>query len=296
MKLTKLIICCLALLSLLSLGCAKDNSNLGEAKLTIPTYIIKAPAKGKILGLILEEGEHIGKDQPLFAIASDEVDQKAKQAAESLAKAEAELKRMEVASTIKISEADLANAKADLDKAQAKADKMQRLLSLGGVSRKQAQQAEAELAGARAAYQAASTRGASLKASPEDIAKQKENISVLKEVNKKALTDQAAFESHSPNSCVVIQKLAKNGELVEKDQVVLKLLAQGECELKIPLTQEAKQKLGNFKGELIFKEKASNNAFLGKVLKVEDKYFTALVKLPANIKNNTPVNISLKSE
>ena len=68
MKKLLLLFCSLLLVA----GCGKPAATLptviGSGSVDIPAYKITAPAAGKILGLILESGERIGKGQPLFAI------------------------------------------------------------------------------------------------------------------------------------------------------------------------------------------------------------------------------------
>lgn len=295
MQLKKLIVFGLTLACMVSFGCSKKtDSALGETKLTIPTYTIIAPAKGKILGLILEKGEHIGKGQPLFAIASDVVDAKVKNTAESLAKAEAELKRLEIGSTMQASQVELITAKEALSAAEAKAEKMNRLLAAGAVSKKQAQLADAELAVAQANYQAMAGQGERQKASPEEIAKQKEIVESLKAEKLKALQEQSAYEVLAPNSCIVTEKLAKNGDEIEKNQAVLKLLSQDECEIKVKLSDKAAEKLANKQANLLFKEKGTELTFTGKVIKLENSVLTALVKLPASVKKDINVQIYIQ--
>lgn len=295
MKIKRIIMCGLVLTTFFSFGCAKKNdTSLGETKLIIPTYTINAPAKGKILGLILEKGEHIGKGQPLFAIASDEIDAKVKNTSEELVKAEAELKRLEIGSTLQVSTSELAIAKERVAKAEANAAKMNSLLVAGAVSRKQAQQAEAELASARAGLNALSGQSGKQKASPETIAKQKEVVKSIKENNEAALKKQSSYEALAPNSCVVTEKLVKNGDEVDKDQAVLKLLAQDECEVKIKLASKAIEKIKDKQANLVFKEKNGDITFTGKVTKIEDDIITALIKLPVNFKQDVDVQINIQ--
>ena len=74
MKKLLLLFCSLLLVA----GCGKPAATLptviGSGSVDIPAYKITAPAAGKILGLILESGERIGKGQPLFAIEQPELD------------------------------------------------------------------------------------------------------------------------------------------------------------------------------------------------------------------------------
>ena len=88
------------LLSLLLVaGCGKSAATLptviGSGNVDIPAYKITAPAAGKILGLILESGERIGKGQPLFAIEQPELDAAVEDAATEATRADAELTNLE---------------------------------------------------------------------------------------------------------------------------------------------------------------------------------------------------------
>ena len=68
MKINKLLylLFCTFVCALLLGGCATQNDkSLGSAAISIPSYAIKAPSAGKIIGLISEKGERISKGQPL---------------------------------------------------------------------------------------------------------------------------------------------------------------------------------------------------------------------------------------
>lgn len=95
MKKLLLLFCSLLLVT----GCGKPAATLptviGSGSVDIPAYKITAPAAGKILGLILESGERIGKGQPLFAIEQPELDAAVEDAATEAARADAELTNLE---------------------------------------------------------------------------------------------------------------------------------------------------------------------------------------------------------
>ncbi|MFQ9934949.1 MAG: hypothetical protein ACLRXQ_01550 [Phascolarctobacterium faecium] len=95
MKKLLLLFCSLLLVA----GCGKPAATLptviGSGSVDIPAYKITAPAAGKILGLILESGERIGKGQPLFAIEQPELDAAVEDAATEAARADAELTNLE---------------------------------------------------------------------------------------------------------------------------------------------------------------------------------------------------------
>lgn len=284
MRINKLFVCILSVLSMLVAGCSKNSDRtLCETKLIIPTYTISAPAKGKILGLILEKGEHIGKGQPLFAIASAIVDQNVKTTSEQVAKAEAKLKKLEIGSAIQIDESEIAAARNRVDRAINNVNKMNSLFAAGAVSKKQAQQAERELDSAKADLSALIEQTERQKASPEEIEKQKKALEEVKIRNVKALEKQAAFEAFAPSSCVVMEKFANNGDEVEKDQAVLNLLAQDECETKIKLNSKEIEKVNAGKKDLVFRAKERDMVFTGKVITVKDDTITVLVKLPSGL-------------
>ena len=94
-KLLYLLFCTFACALLLG-GCATQNDkSLGSAAISIPSYAIKAPSAGKIIGLISEKGERISKGQPLFAIENTKLDKQIKELKLQIAKSEADLKRMQ---------------------------------------------------------------------------------------------------------------------------------------------------------------------------------------------------------
>lgn len=189
---------CLVLLT--TGGCSPQSSNsLGSATLNVPTYAVKAPVAGKLLGLISEKGERISKGQPLFAVSAEAVDDKAKDITTQLAKAEADLKRMEIGTSASAPIADLSAAQANVTAAQQKAAKMNSLLAQGAVSRNQAQAAQNEPVAATAALQAASSTAVQTRpASPEQIAAQKKLVEQLKQQKAAVLTQQQQNEGVSP--------------------------------------------------------------------------------------------------
>ena len=99
MKILKILCCmaavCLTAFSLSGCSLQKADNSLGSGTISIPTYAVKAPTAGKLIGLISEKGERISKGQPLFAIGDAKLDKQVKDLATQVAKAEADLKRMQ---------------------------------------------------------------------------------------------------------------------------------------------------------------------------------------------------------
>lgn len=146
MKILKILCCmatvCLTAFSLSGCSLQKADNSLGSGTISIPTYAVKAPTAGKLIGLISEKGERISKGQPLFAIGDAKLDKQVKDLATQVAKAEADLKRMQQGTPTAAPVADTSLAQANVAAAQQKAAKMNSLLRQGAVSRNQAQAAK----------------------------------------------------------------------------------------------------------------------------------------------------------
>lgn len=225
-KLTTTFLMALVLLIQIS-GCGpqKPGNSVGQAttKKQIQTYNITAPKPGKVIGLILEKGERISKEQPLFAIADEALNNQVNKVTTDVAKAEAMLKVMQTGSPAP-NTANLPALQAQVDTAQQKANKMNSLLAIGGVSRVQAQAAQNELQRAKQALANAQNQSlVSKPASPEAISEQEKQIKVLKEQQKNLLEKLHQNEVVSPATCIVKDIRVKNGENVNTQQILIVL-------------------------------------------------------------------------
>ena len=160
MKKLLLLFCSLLLVA----GCGKPAATLptviGSGSVDIPAYKITAPAAGKILGLILESGERIGKGQPLFAIEQPELDAAVEDAATEAARADAELTNLESGSgeqAIAAADYSLQSAESSYQAAEQNYQKMASLYAQNAIARIKVEQAQAALAAAEANLEAAKT-------------------------------------------------------------------------------------------------------------------------------------------
>lgn len=158
MKKLLLLFCSLLLVA----GCGKPAATLptviGSGSVDIPAYKITAPAAGKILGLILESGERIGKGQPLFAIEQPELDAAVEDAATEAARADAELTNLESGSgeqAIAAADYSLQSAESSYQAAEQNYQKMASLYAQNAIARIKVEQAQAALAAAEANLEAA---------------------------------------------------------------------------------------------------------------------------------------------
>lgn len=296
MKLLKVICILTACVSLFLSGCAmQSNKNLGSAEITIPTYTIKAPAAGKILGLISEKGERISKGQPLFAIEDTKLDKQVKDAAAQVAKAEADLKRMQQGTpTATVNAMDTSLAQANVAAAQQKAAKMNSLLAQGAVSRSQAQAAQEELARATAQLQAASQVIVSVKpASPEQIEAQKKLITQLKAQHQALLKKQQENEAQSPCTGIITELSGANNTVAQKDQVILQIKATDSCTMTLNVSSTQAKELQ--KGAKVNIKSANIPApFVGQISAIEGTKVTITSeKKPEDVKDGAKVEITL---
>ena len=244
MKKLLLLFCSLLLIA----GCGKPAATLptviGSGNVDIPAYKITAPAAGKILGLILESGERIGKGQPLFAIEQPELDAAVEDAATEAARADAELTNLESGSgeqAIAAADYSLQSAESSYQAAEQNYQKMASLYAQNAIARIKVEQAQAALEAAKA-HQTRLTA----KASPEAIEQQKQAALQAQQHYQQLLQKQQANEAQSPCTGIVTEKLLSSGDTAAQGQHILTIRATEQCQvnLKMQPQQAAALKTG----------------------------------------------------
>lgn len=294
MKIIKLIYLAIISTALLISGCTTtNNKELGSGNINVPIYDIKAPASGKIIGLISESGDRISKEQPLFAIENTTIDKQLKALNIQLAKAEADFKRLKQ-TPAKSAQIDLSTAQANLAAAQQKANKMNQLLALGAVSRIQAQEAQEELKLATAQLQKATQLALNFKpVSPKQIESQQNLIIQLKVQQTALIKKQQENEAISPCTGIITKLLSTNNSNVQKEQTVLQINALDYCTI-ILNTSPNETKTLKAGMSVNIKTIESPVPFLGKISSIEEgKIIIISDKKPENIKNGSKADISL---
>lgn len=283
---------CLTAFSLSGCSLQKADNSLGSSTISIPTYAVKAPTAGKLIGLISEKGERISKGQPLFAIGDAKLDKQVKDLATQVAKAEADLKRMQQGTPTAVPIADTSLAQANVAAAQQKAAKMNSLLAQGAVSRNQAQAAQEELQRAIAQLQAASS--VSFKpASPAEIDAQQKLIVQLKAQQAAAIAQQEKNEGNSPCTGIITDLQAANNATVQKDQVILHIKAVDSCSitLNVSAAQATELKAGM---PVSIKAAETPAPFSGKISSIDGTKITVTSdQKPEDLKDGVKVEISL---
>ena len=279
MKILK-ILCCMAAVCLTSFslsGCSlqKADNSLGSGTISIPTYAVKAPTAGKLIGLISEKGERISKGQPLFAIGDVKLDKQVKDLATQVAKAEADLKRMQQGTPTAAPVADTSLAQANVAAAQQQA-------------------AQDELQRAIAQLQAASSVSVSFKpASPAEIDAQQKLIVQLKAQQAAAIAQQEKNEGNSTCTGMITDLQTANNATVQKDQVILHIKSVDTCNITLNVSAAQAKEL---KAGMPVSIKAAETPapFSGKISSIDGTKITVNSdQKPEDLKDGVKVEISL---
>lgn len=255
------------LIMLFSAACKNEAKApaLGSGSVYFTVYDITAPAEGQILGLILEKGDRIGKEQPLFAIDDKQLAEEIKQADANAARAEAELKIMQNGQ----SSPNNAAAQQQYEQASAKEAKMASLYKIGAIARRQYEAASAEKSAALAALNAAQNAGSLVKASPEAIAQKQEELKTLKKKYNALMQKQLALETESPCTGIVEEKYHNAGETAAAGEKILSIRDLENCSANIKISAQAAQNLKPGQ-KITAHAQGINKTFNGSIAKIEN--------------------------
>ena len=227
-------------LGLCAAGCGttKTKSTVTlTGKIEVPLLAITAPREGKILGLILEKGDRIRKDEPLFAITQKSEDAGIEKATSDLARAEAELKNAKSgASAAQIGAATgaVASSEATVTQYQQLYTKIANLYNVGGIAKKKVDQAQADLVAAQENYTATKQYLQQLqtRATPTAVSDLETKVQKLKAAYDAELKAQTASEVHAPSTCRILEVLVKNGATASVGQNIMNVRSLTDCTLK----------------------------------------------------------------
>lgn len=255
------------LIMLFSAACKNETKApaLGSGAVYFTVYDITAPAEGQILGLILEKGDRIGKEQPLFAIDDKQLAEEIKQADANAARAEAELKIMQNGQ----SSPNNGAAQQQYEQASAKEAKMASLYKIGAIARRQYEAASAEKSAALAALNAAQNAGSLVKASPEAIAQKQEELKTLKKKYNALMQKQLALETESPCTGIVEEKYHNAGETAAAGEKILSIRDFENCSVNIKISAQAVQNLKPGQ-KITAHAQGLNKTFNGSIAKIEN--------------------------
>lgn len=266
----KLTLIILAILILALTACKSNSSTpaLGSGSVYFPVYQITAPADGKILGLILEKGNRIGQEQPLFAVDDQQLAAEIKEAATDAARTEAEIKAMQNGQNRADNTAAVAAAQQQYEQAAAQEAKMASLYKQGAIARRQYEAASAAKAAAQAALSAAQSAGQPVKASPETIAEKQKLLEEQQQKYHALLQKQLALEEESPCTGIVTEKYLNAGDTAAAGQQVLAIRDLENCSAVIKISAQAAQNLKV--GQSITARAGNiNKNFNGSIAKIE---------------------------
>lgn len=259
------------LIMLFSAACKNETNSpaLGSGAVYFTVYDITAPAGGQILGLILEKGDRIGKEQPLFAIDDKQLAEEIKQADANATRAEAELKIMQNGPSSPNNGAALAAAQQQYEQASAQEAKMASLYKIGAIARRQYEAASAEKSAALAALNAAQNAGSLVKASPEAIAQKQEELKTLKKQYNALMQKQLALETESPCTGIVEEKYHNASETAAAGEKILSIRDLENCSVNIKISAQAAQSLKPGQ-KITAHAQGINKTFKGSIIKIEN--------------------------
>lgn len=233
-----LLLVCLILAAACSNPQTKEKSIRLQGKTEAVLYTVKAPVDGNVRGLILDTGERIRKGQPLFGLGTQDENPEVEKAAAELAKAQARLNNASQgnsdASRASASAA-LQSARSEVQSAEQNYNKMQRLYTVGGISRNRMQQAQLNLESARAGLVAAQARYEQVNRSytPEELAELEQQVQKSRTSYDAAILTVEGSEIASPATGIVRKIWVKNGDPVKKEQPVMQIISATDCTILI---------------------------------------------------------------
>lgn len=298
MKKLLLLFCSLLLVA----GCGKPAATLptviGSGSVDIPAYKITAPAAGKILGLILESGERIGKGQPLFAIEQPELDAAVEDAATEAARADAELTNLESGSgeqAIAAADYSLQSAESSY---QAAEQNYQNGLSLRSKRYRQDQSGTGTGSTGGSRSQPGSRQSASDTFDCQSFTRSYRTAKASSTPGTTALSTaaakQQANEAQSPCTGIVTEKLLSSGDTAAQGQHILTIRATEQCQvnLKMQPQQAAALKTGQ---EVIAEAAVLKKTFPGTITAIDNGTVTIMLENKLEeLKAAMEVSISLK--
>ncbi len=273
-------------LMLFAAGCsnpaAAPPTLIGSATVSIPVYKITAPVAGKILGLILEPGERIGQEQPLFAIEQPELDEAVENAATEAARAEADVNNLESGSgqqALAAANYSLQSAASTYQSALQNYQKMTSLYAQNAIARIKVEEARSAFTAAEDNFKTAKAHLERLnsKASPEAIEAQKKVAVAAQQHYQELLQKQQTSEAQSPCTGTVTEKLLQSGDLAKANQHILTIRATEQCQvsLKIPQNQVAALETGQ---QIAAESTTLKKSFPGVITAIEDSTVTVMIE------------------
>jgi HlyD family secretion protein len=272
-----------------------------KGTLEVPVTAITAPREGKILGLILDKGDRIRKDQPLFAIARDTNNSAVEQATAELARAEANLRNAKSGGTpSQLASAQYAvqSASSSLEQAQNNYNKLNKLYSVGGIAKNKLDQAQASVEQAQESYEASQTylTSLSVKPSAEDVAGLEATVTKLKEAYNQALKSQEGDEVKAPSTCTVVDIMVKNGDTASVKQNIMTVKSLTDCTIKANLSGPSTAALTEGKTVSI-NAPSLKHPFEGKIAQVKDNVLTVTSSAkPEDLADGSEVTLTITIE
>jgi HlyD family secretion protein len=258
---------------------------------------------GRIVSRYFEEGDWVDKGKVLAKLDDEDLRNRFEVARATLVSAQARLSKLLAGSRpeeIRAAEANLNQAKSDLENKEAHYERMKPLFERGVIPKETLDNAEAGFKIAKASFQSATENYLLVKEGPrkEDIEDAKAQVEQARASLKLTETQLSYTVLYSPISGVVLVKSGETGEVVNPGTSILTLADIGNVWLKayIPETDLGKIKWGQevivttdlrpkkeYKGKISFI--SSQAEFTPKSIQTEKERVTLVYRIKVDIPN-----------
>jgi HlyD family secretion protein len=219
-------------------GCGDQSTNKFPGYMEADLVLVGSEQKGRVLTQLVEEGDHVQKDQPLFTLESETQEAEVAAARSRVTEAEARLadvqQTMQRPREIEVLEAALNQARAMLQNSTYSLDRTEKLYSEGWIAKAKLDEAQAIHDRDEAAVAEAEKRigAAQLPGRSDMIDAATANAEAAKHALAEAETNIAKRSVSSPAEGTIEEVYFRPGEVVKEGQAVLALLPPGNLKVR----------------------------------------------------------------
>lgn len=228
--------------ALLLAGCGKNDGNGWSGYAEADYVYVAAPLAGTLTQLHVQAGESVARGKPLFTLDAEAEDAAREEAKARLASARYQAENTDKgkrAIEVAVPQAQLAQARAQLDLAQRDLTRKQDLASRGFVAQAQVDEARTALKQAqdRVAELQASVQVAQLPARPDERAAADAQAEAARQSLRQAEWREQQKKQGAPADGVVSDTFFRAGEFVNAGQPVVALLPPGHIKARFYVPQ-----------------------------------------------------------
>lgn len=235
--------------TLMLAGCGDQQTNKFPGYMEADLVLVGSEQKGRVLTQLVEEGDRVQKDQPLFTLESEAQEAEVAAARSRVTEAEARLadvqQTMQRPGEIEVLEASLNQSRAMLQNSKFTLERTEKLFKQGWASKAALDQAQAVNDRDEAAVAEAEKRidAAKLPGRSDMIDAATANAEAAKHALAEAETNIAKRSVSSPAEGTIEEVYFRPGEVVKEGQAVLALLPPGNLKVRFFVQEPVRAEL-----------------------------------------------------